>query len=467
MESLRTRHVFEPVPPKERRGKGRLIFGLVAAVGLVTLPVLPLTYFGGPGPAFDEWQQKLFGIMKAPSPVKGVSPAKTPVVVRDKMDNVKLLDGAAQQLLQALEIDPENPELHNQVGLIYAEIGDYESAITHFRKVVSVARGMIVEKANESQRLRDRGDIKGATNAILASSKVNVELSAAHGNLARVFESLGQHDKVVAQLDELKHDISVNADMSKMTRSAKLASAGAALGQVSRVRMTPETLATLARAQALMHSNRVSEAVSEYKAVLVKDPDVAIAHQQLGLVAASEGNLFASKQELAEAVRLDAADAQSHTALAVTYSRLGENARARSEFEKAILIEPRNLNAAIHLSNMLSSQGDHASAQAILEKASKHNPNDPILRNNLATLYSIKGNYHEAINNFQRALGAAPDMASAHYGLGLAHYNLKEYSQSIGEFKRALQLNPQLIDAHNKVESATRRIGLAHSGRSG
>lgn len=475
MESLRTRQSTDTTSsqPKERRGKGRLVFVFFAAVGLVTLPVLPLTFLGVPGPSLtkmDEWQQwqkKFLGIInKAPSTARGgvMSASKN---VREKRDQVKLLDGAARELLKALEIDPDNPALHNQIGLIYAESGDFETAINHFRRVVAIGREKIAEKSAEAQRLRRTGDAKGATAAVLACSKVNVELSAAHGNLARVFESLGQHDKVVAQLDELNHDISVGTDLNKPVQPAKVATPGAALGQGSGTRMSSETLLSLARAQALMQERRVGEAVNEYNAIVKKDPGIAIAHQQLGLFAAHSGNLALAEKELKEAVRLDEKDSLSHTSLALTYSSLGDTGKAKIEFQKALLLEPSNLDAAGHFSSMLSTQGDHDGAMQVLETAVTHHPHNAILRNNLGTMHSLKGEYHAAVFNFQQALQSAPDMPSAHYGLGLAYYNLKDYAHSIGEFKRALQLDPNLIDAHHKIESATRRIGLASSSRSG
>lgn len=463
LESARTKQTHEAAfnQPKERRGRGRLVFVFLAAVGLVTLPVLPLTFLGVPGPnlpKIDEWQQKILGIInKAPSTARGgvLSASKN---VREKRDQVKLLDGAARELLKALETDPDNPALHNQIGLIYAESGDFETAIHHFRRVVAIGREKIAEKTAEAQKLRQLGDVRGATAAVLACSKVNVELSAAHGNLARMFESLGQHDKVVAQLDELNHDISVGQEFSKPTVQAKMSTPGAALGQASGTRMSSDTLLSLARAQALMQSRRVPEAVSEYNAIVQKDPGVAIAHQQLGIVAAHSGDLVLAERELKEAVRLDEKDTVSHTSLALTYTSLGDTGKAKLEFEKALLLEPRNLEAAGHLSSMLSTQGDHEGAMEVLERAVKHHPNNSILRNNLGTMHSLKGEYHEAAFNFQKAIMIAPDMPSAHYGLGLAYYNLKDYPHSIGEFKRALQLDPNLIDAHNKIDSAYRRI---------
>jgi len=473
LESLRTRQFFDPTTnqPRERRGRGRLVFVFFAAVGLVTLPVLPLTFLGIPGPALpkiDEWQQRILGIInKAPSTARGgvISASKT---AREKRDQVKLLDGAARELQLALENDPDNPALHNQIGLIYAETGDFENAINHFRRVVSVSRQKISEKTLEAQKLRQSGDLKGATAAVLACSKVNVELSAAHGNLARMFESLGQHDKVVAQLNELNHDISVGAELGKPQNQARMAAPGAALGKNPGTRMSSDTLLSLARAQALMQARRVPEAVNEYNAVLQKDATVAIAHQQLGIVAAHSGNLNLAERELSEAVRLDPKDAVAHTSLAMTYASMGDTGKSKREFERALLLEPGNLEAAAHFSTMLSSQGDHDGAMTVLEQSVKHNPHNAFLRNNLGTMHSLKGQYHEAVFNFQRAISASPDMPSAHYGLGLAYYNLKDYRQSIVELKRALQLDPNLIDAHNKIESAYKRIGMtAHSGRSG
>lgn len=403
--------------------------------------------------------------MFQPASVKKVSGDVITETVKTKSDNIRLLDGAARSLLAQIEKDPVNPSLNNQVGLIYAELGDYEAAERHFQKAVFLCRQKIAELEERQKALNKAGETQAASDLVVLSSRINVELSAAHGNLARVFESLGKHERVVTQLDELKRDIAFNADLSRQKRGAGIASARNP-DSVDIPRLSPETMRNLAKAQALVQARRINDAITEYKRVIDIEPGVAVAHQQLGILSGVTGNLYMAEQELKEACRLDPNDSATRTNLGITYMNMGEHAKARREFEMAFEHDSANIEAAVNLSTMLSVSKEYEPAQTTLEKVLRHHPRNPLLLNNLATIYSLEGKYGQAIDGFQKALAISPQMASAHYGLGLAFYNSRQFPQSIREFKRALELNPNLIDCHNKIESAYRRIGLAHSSRS-
>lgn len=458
----------ELTPPKPRR-HGRFLVVFALAIILVTLPVLPLRFLGLPGPDMREFTQvigaggNLFGIMK-PRKVEDL-PRAAMQTNKAKSENIKLLDGAARSLLLDIEKEPANPSLHNQVGLLYAELGDFETAERHFAQAISLSRKRIAELSEGSKQMKQQGNVKAAASLLVQSSKLSVDLSAAHGNLARVYESLGRHDKVVKQLEEMKRDIAFNADLSHIAAGHGQAAASETNAKARRI--SPAIIAELANAQALMQRQRLPEAMEAYRRVIAVDPNVALAHQQLGLIAGMTGNLYLAEEELREAARLDPTDASTRTNLGITYSSLGDTLKARREFERALEADPKSIHAALSLSGILSAGGEYAQAHDVLARAVKHNPRHPVLLNNLATMCSLEGNYPEAINTFHKSLSIAPNLASAHYGLGLALYNQKDYSRCIQEFKRALQLDPHLIDAHSKIESAYRKVGIAHSGRSG
>lgn len=457
--------------PRPQRRQKRLWIVFFGAILLVTLPVLPLSFLGIPGPDLAEFNsnvgdvgKRLLGILSPRKVVKASSDGLNPSA-KTRSDNIRLLDGAARSLLHQIEKDPANPSLSNQVGLIYAELGDYNQAERHFKRAIALCRVKISELENRQKSSETPREGGTEADMIVASSRMNVELSAAHTNLTRVFESLGQHDRALKQFDEMKRDIAFNIDLSKARARYGAVSAVESIPRAQR--LDPDTAQALARAQALMHARRMPEAMTEFQKVIELNPDVAVAHQQLGIAAGMSGNYYMAEQELRAAARLNPEDAVTRTNLGITYASSGEIKKARREFERALKIDAGNLEASINLASILSATREYDEARQVLEKASARHPRSPLVLNNLATIYSLEGKYHQAIDAFQKTLSVDPSMASAHYGLGIAYYNSKQYPQSIRELKKALELNPSLIDCHSKIESAYRKIGLAHSAGPG
>lgn len=447
--------------PKGRPGKSRFRFLLVVFLGavlLVTLPVLPLRFLGIPGPDLGNLPFDLSSLRALFNGFSGNNEIADQLPTgREAREEVRLLDEAARQLELKVARSPADPSLHNRLGLIYAELGEFSSSTTSLQKAIEVSRH---ERASIAERVRQasqKGDSKAATEALIESSRTSVELSAAHSSLARVYSAMGKRDLAMQQLEQLDHDIAFNADLTRLKTVAQVPPPAPPHSH----RMSPEALRGYARAQALMQSRRLDEAMREFRKVIALDPEMVLPHQQLAMAAAMAGNNYTAVKELEAAARLDPEDAATHSNLGLAYLHQGQHEKAQPQFETAISLDPHNVEAAINLSNIFLNRGENAQAEHVLRTAAAKNPNNAKVHNNLGTINAINKDYKSAIDQFEKAIDISPDMASAHYGLGLAYYNLKEFQPAIRELKKALYLNPQLIDAHSKIEMCCRRAGLA------
>lgn len=378
------------------------------------------------------------------------------------MDDVQLLDRAAKELSEQIERNPDDPALYNRLGLIYSGSGEYEKAVATFQKTIDVAHACASQISAREQQYRNTGQIEKASRALLERAKLSVELSAAHSNLARMYDQLGQHDRVAAQLDQINNDIAFAAPTSpKPTTST----AGGGAVSAANHRMAPSVLQMLAHAEGLMQARRIPEAEAEYKKVLESDPLASLARRRLGDIAAMRGNNYLALEELETAVRLDPNDAAARNSLAVAYQTRGQMEKAVEQFEKALALDPQAPQAAFNLGNILLAGNRLVPAKEAYERAVKADPNNALAHNNLATVLSLSGDYTDAITEFEKALTLAPQIASGHYGLGLALFHSGRYPDSIQEFKRALAINPSLIDAQVKMEMAYKKSGLASASR--
>jgi len=447
-----------------------LFFIVVLTAAIVAIPIIQTS----PGPILKLAHDAIVGarqfvsqaIEQVTAPNKRVE--ETTLGNVDSRD-VKLLSACAEELTKQTEKYPSDSGLQNRLGVVYAQLGEFPQAIEHLDTSVQMSRSQVSAAMQNAKEREKFGDSKGAMDAMLECSKLHVELSAAHSNLARLYDKLGQHEKVVYELDQLNNDIAFSSDfskpkpLSKHTAPDKFGVAASGTAETTH-RMNSNSAVILARAQALMQSRRISEAMNEFRHLIAVDPNLSIAHQQLGLCAAMTNNNTMALSEFKTAVQLDPNDPNSHNDLGMAMVSQGNTEGASGEFSRALSLDSKHLDAAINLSNILAAQGSYPAAEHILGRALVYNPKSAVVHNNLATVFALSGRPDEAVKEFEAALAINPSIASAHYGLGLALLDLKQYPASIREFKAALQLNPALIDAHNKMELAFRKSAGSGSG---
>lgn len=441
--------------PRRIHTRAWLILSAVAVA--VVVPILPLRFLGIPGPDFPDVSQVVTTSKNWLSQVT----SKMDVVEdreREQSNNlgspaeqITMLEAAADHLKSEIQASPSDPALQNRLGLIYLSLGDSERACEHFQKAVSLSRLAITGLNEKIYSLRAEGRTKEAGTALLDASKLNVELSAAHSNLARVYEKRGEHDKVISELDLLNKEgvlFNVTAQAQSGGRSTML---------------NPQIAKDLARAEAMMQSRQIQQASNEYRRILAQDPNISMAHHRLGTILAMTGNAALAVDELEIAARLDGGSPEIQNDLGLAYKMMGLHGPAMKAFERALALEPRLTEAAINLSNQYSSMGRTQEAANVLSQAISSNPNNARAHNNLGTLFSMEGKWGAALYEFEKAVALEPNMPSAHYGLGSVLMQTKSYMPAVREFKQALALNPNFSEAQTKIEEAYRKAGLAQA----
>ncbi len=440
-------------------GSFKLLLILAAAFLLVALPVLPVQFGGYPlaGLRLPErlpWRAGRLAERKG-ADRRTVKESPGPPVSRP-LAQVSLYEQAAGELTAEIACRPQDPALKNRLGLIYMALGELERARQLFEEAVDQARTGIVSLSTGQQHLQGRGELARASAAVIEISRLQIELSAAHSNLARLYDKLGQHARVLAELDMLGREGSF-AVPAPQTRP------GAAQA-VGRARSSAAAEELLARGEALMGSRRFGEALASFRGVLAANPGMARAHRDLGLLHALTGNTQAAIDELEAAVRGDTRDPVAHNNLGVAYQSLGRIPEAKQQFEQALAADPGLTEAALSLANIYASGGALADARQVLERALAANPGSAVAHNNLGTVLAMQNNTAGAIGEFRRALAGDPNMVSAHYGLGMALFAARNYKGSVAELKQALILEPRLAGAHEKIEQALRRAAAGGPG---
>mgnify|MGYP000653347983 CR=1 FL=1 len=346
-------------------------------------------------------------------------------------------------LLKQTDVEQKNPYYHNRLGVLYAQVGDFANGIGHFNQAISLSRQQLDAISNLSAQDK---------------SAIYVQLGCAHSNLARIYNKLGDHKKVIAELEELNKEVVFAGDIATSIKVTKKISKKVQkeIPHNHNKRMNATEAAILARGEALRQVGRLPEAVQEYTKLIHLNPHLAVAHQRLGLAAASDNNLWLAINELQTAAQLDKEDPDTQNDLGLVYLQIGDTKSAKQAFSNAHSISPKHLSASLNLATTMANGGDYQSGISIMRQATRYHPNSPTAHNNLAALIARTNNQTEAAKEFAKAIHLDPTLPSAHYGLGLALLKLKSYPAAAKEFQTALTLNPGILDLQNKIDLANR-----------
>jgi tetratricopeptide (TPR) repeat protein len=118
-----------------------------------------------------------------------------------------------------------------------------------------------------------------------------------------------------------------------------------------------------------MQEKRYSLAAKTFKEAVMMDPQLALAHQQLGLTAALSNDYGTAIRELKLALKLNPQDAIAHNNLGLALEHAGKIKEAEPEFEKAAELAPNIASAHYGLGVTLSSEGQYKRAASEFERA--------------------------------------------------------------------------------------------------
>ena len=403
---------------------------------------------------FPDFGKLFSGSQQQSQPVTETSSTKAQLIKvqlpgsnNDQAAYVEALDQASRKLAAQIAKAPADPALQNQLGMIYLTLGDSKSAEQCFSNAISLSRSEIEKFKTTVEKLKVAHKMKDASNAVLAASKMTVELSAAHSNLARIYDLRGDRQAVITELEELNKD--------GMLFSGFAANGNEVL-KTSKDGISPETAQQMSQAEALFRASQMPAALAAFHGIAQNNPNIAFVQDRIGLISVMTGDVTTGIEAWEKAAKLNPSSASIESNLGLAYHQIGDDAQAEKAFQKALAIDPAMEEAALSLSDILSKNGRIADATTVMKASAANSPKSARAQNNLGTFLSMSGNYADSITAFHKAIRIDPMMASAHYGLGVALMRTHKYMPAIKELKQAITINPNLHEAQIKIEEAHR-----------
>ena len=343
-----------------------------------------------------------------------------------ELANREKLSEAAEQFVEALQVNPEFAEAHYNLGLIRLKWGDLDGAVRSFREALRI------------NPLYTLAQLRLA----------NALTQLARDDQRYVDEAIAAYRRVLT-LDPKQPEAHFN---SGFLAAKRLDFRAAAAEYEKTLSLDPKYPgARLNLGISVYKLGDFQRAYSLCRTAVAEEPGSAEAHQYLGLALSKHSEWEAAVQELRTAVRLGPENQEVHYALAQALRKAGRSDEGAAEFKLVQQMQEawhKNVQAGFReyqVKKMIEAgEVDRAidNYRQLLQLRK-----DARTATNLASALLWKGDADGAIQVLQEALRIDPSYAWAHYYLGVSLARKREYEKAREALKEALKLRPDFPEA--------------------
>lgn len=363
---------------------------------------------------------------------------------------------------QALRLDSSKPKWWYWLGLVRADLGDFEAARTALEKSMTLDSFYIAAPRQLGLWLLQQGDIKAAEVAIKKAMTIDASDSSTLVAMSRI--ALEKDE--AQQATELLETVIQQAPQYNFARLL-LGTAYRRLGRLEEAEVqfsrstgsTPiyedpwreEVLAyrtgyagTILEADRLLAKGRGSELTSRLEALKREYPDDVVVVYKLA-AAYEQSNRPRDALEILEWIALEHPEhVLTHLKLSDYYAAMGQMEQALAQVRIAVNLNPELGTSYRQLGKMLSQSGDIEGAAEALTLAIRNGRTDPDIAISLGSLQARLSRWREAMETFDALTKRSPDSAITFCWLARARAELGDFQRSSEALQKAIELDPQL-----------------------
>ena len=226
--------------------------------------------------------------------------------------------------------------------------------------------------------------------------------------------------------------------------------------------------ARLVQARTLMRMGDLGAAADSLRRVLKTNPDLVMAHYNLGYVAYRSRLYDEAEVHLKRACELKPDLPDAFYTLGLTYLALNRSAEAIASLEKAVQVDPKHVGARFNLANAYARAGriqDSEKQQAVYADLSGHSKSQKERSAQIkassvkAIQFMLDKKYAEALQEYQALATRFPDDASIYNEMGQILILLSRRDEAFVALKKASELDPKLSDPHYLLSGLYRERG--------
>jgi len=260
---------------------------------------------------------------------------------------------------RALTLEPRNGDAYNNYAVFLGKMGRGKEALVNYKTALQLNPNHTVALVNMGRHLRAAGNIQEAEQAYKRALSVKQEPST-----LQLLGVLYYHNKQLKEA-ELAWKQALELDPSNLDTRSNYA---VLLGQ----------------------TNRLNEAVSILKGLVLDDPNNQEHYKTLTGMYAQNGQFNDALQVITHALSLHGDDADLYYHQGNLHKDLKNMQQAKESFKIAVQLDPEHSSAHLNLGVIFHLEGKHAEARHHYEIAAKFDADNPTLKQNLAKLQRVE-----------------------------------------------------------------------------
>lgn len=202
---------------------------------------------------------------------------------------------------------------------------------------------------------------------------------------------------------------------------------------------------------ALADQGNTTAAIRHYTEAFKIKPDFAYAHNNLGAALAKQGQFEEAIRSYNEALKLMPRFAGAHHNLGVTLAEQGKYTEAVIHYKEALKIEPDFIDAHNNLGLILAKQGRLFEAENAFREVLRIDPGNEKNRSNLKEVLELQKKIDAIIEKTQAKLNHVSNDPILHYRLGNLYKSRGEADKAIEMYQKALLIRPAFVEALNHL----------------
>jgi protein O-GlcNAc transferase len=333
------------------------------------------------------------------------------------LEETQKVGPAITKMKAALATDSQNPELHDELGSLYAQQKDWSDAQHEFATAISLNPNLAAAHVHLGLVMQAQGQANGLTELVRAS-QLAPQNAAIAMELGRALAASGQDEQAIPVLRRV-------------------------------LEMEPgSTAASYELALALQRTNKVQEAILLLKKVVAAEPNNAEAMTNLGMALSQAQLAKDAVPVLQRSIALAPESVTAHQDLAAAYVQLSQFGDAVDELHAALKLAPDLPQLHYNLGLAFKMQDDAARAIPELETAERLDPSAPEAPYLLGVLYMQTGRYDDAAREMNASLKLRPENGDGWATLGSVYDKLNKLPEATSALREAIRQLPSQPDPH-------------------
>jgi tetratricopeptide (TPR) repeat protein len=339
-----------------------------------------------------------------------------------RKQNSGQLEQAVTEYRQFLQLVPDAPAIHSNLGAALVGLGRFQEAVPEYQTALRQSPKLADARLNLSLVYYKMGRISVAATEL---EKVHSEEPSNHQAsllLGDCYLRMGREKDVIRVLQPEQSKYPNDLAISYLLGTALI-----------RTRQTQEGEVLVDR--------------------ILRKGDSAEAHLMLGEAKMNVSDFAGARDEFAKAVALNSNLGDAHALYAKALMMTGDSDLSAQQFKDALKVEPYNFEANLQLGANARQQDDYDEAERYMLRAQETRPDDPGVRYQLALIDIDKDKLDDARQVLESLVKEYPQFTEAHVSLALAYYRLNRPEDGKRERQIVLKLT---------AEAQAKQPGVAH-----